>query len=67
MLERDDSYPLHVRWLKIGQVYLVGYHKRVGIASKRKRSAGTRWIVISDIGEDKSYAYDLNKTGYCKQ
>ena len=61
MLERDDSYPLYVRWLKIGKVYLVVYHNRVGIASKRKCYAGTYWIVISDIGEVKSYAYDLNK------
>ena len=37
------------------------YHNGVGIASKRKCSAGTRRIVILDIGEVKSYAYDLNK------
>jgi hypothetical protein len=49
-----------IRRLRIDVLLVRPESYKGGLPKQRKRSFGSRWIAISDIGEDKSFADDLN-------
>ena len=57
MLESDDFYPLHVRWLRIDVMsrIITGRGPR-----ERKRYLWSRRLTILEFGGDKSFVDDLN-------